>query len=198
MFPLLDTFAHTKQPLCTVGDLSVPAGGLAFITIVMVITTACSAKGLEAYQHSEPGSSLLAEPPSAAAMAPSTPLPSNPSGSHGLLASAARRGTGAKRWCRGWMGRAGSPPGGAGRDFLLACSQAAACRVGCGQGCQPHWSLCPAGARQGANLPMVWAHGHLCGRERHGRAGHEANCYELSHPPLRRNELGEEQLLVCV
>lgn len=77
------------QPLCTVGDLSVPAGGLAFITIVMVITTAHSAKGLEAYQHSEPGSSPLAEPPSTAAMAPGTPLPSNPSGSHSLLVSVA-------------------------------------------------------------------------------------------------------------
>lgn len=107
MFPPRDTFAHTMQPLCTVGDLSVPAGGLAFITIVMVITTARSAKGLEADQHSEPGSAPLAEPPSAAAAAPSAPLPSDPSGSQGLFASAARRGTGAKHWCRVWAGRTG-------------------------------------------------------------------------------------------
>lgn len=43
------------RPLCTAGDLSVPAGGLPFITIVMVITPASSAKGPEAYLHSEPG-----------------------------------------------------------------------------------------------------------------------------------------------
>ena len=143
MFPPRDTFAHTMRPLCTVGDLSVPAGGLAFITIVMVITTARSAKGPEAYQHSEPGSSLLAEPPSAAATAPGAPLPSNPSGSYGLLATAAQGGTGAKRWCRGSAGRAGQdpPPAGVGRDFLLACSWAAAHRVGCGRGRWPHWSL---------------------------------------------------------
>lgn len=105
MFPPRDTFAHTMRPLCTVGDLSVPAGGLAFITIVMVITTAHSAKGPKPYQHSEPGSSPLAEPPSAAATARSDPLPSNPSGSHALLASAACRGTGAKCCCRAWAGR---------------------------------------------------------------------------------------------
>lgn len=198
MFPLLDTFAHTMRPLCTVGDLSVPAGGLAFITIVMVITTACSAKGLKAYQHSEPGSSPLAEPPSAAEMAPSAPLPSNPSGSHGLLASAAWRGTRAKHWCRGWTGRTGQGrAGGAGRDFLLACSRAAACRMGCKQGCQPCWSLCPAGACQGANPRMVWAHGHRHGGERHRRAGCEANRCKLSHPQPHRSRLGEEQFLGC-
>jgi len=109
MFPLRDTSAHTMRALCTVGDLLVPAGGLAFITIVMVITAACSAEGPEAYLHSEPGSSPLAEPPSKAATAPSAPLPANPSGSHGLSASAARRDTRARRWCGGWAGRAGSP-----------------------------------------------------------------------------------------
>lgn len=55
MFPPRDTFTRTMRPLCTAGDLSVPAGGLPFITIVMVIATASSAKGLEAYLHSEPG-----------------------------------------------------------------------------------------------------------------------------------------------
>lgn len=83
MFPPRNKLVRTMRPLCTVGDLSVPAGGLAFITIVMVMTTARSAKGLEAYQHSEPSSSPLAEPPSAAAAALSTLLPSDPSGSHG-------------------------------------------------------------------------------------------------------------------
>lgn len=55
MFPPRDTFARTMRSLCTAGDLSVPAGGLPFITIVMVITPASSAKGPEAYLHSEPG-----------------------------------------------------------------------------------------------------------------------------------------------
>lgn len=65
-------------------------------------------KGAEADQHSEPGSSPLAEPPSAAATARSAPLPSDPSGSHSLLASTAWRGTRGRHWCRGWVGRAGS------------------------------------------------------------------------------------------
>lgn len=77
MFPPSHTFTRTMRPLCSAEDLSVPAGGLAFVTIVMVIATA-----------SQPWDQKLICMHSQAlpdGRATSTLLPADPSGSHSSL-----------------------------------------------------------------------------------------------------------------
>lgn len=189
MFPPRDTLAHTMRPLCTVGDLSVPAGGLAFITIVMVITTARSAEGWRLISiQSQALPRWLNRPARLRRLrAPRglRSLPALTADSPALFGQELGPNTAAEF---GWAGQGRIPRRKGRQGFPSHLLLGRWPQGGCGPG---HGPSGPSALPGHAKEPLLLA---LCGLVATlwwGKAW-EAKLCQLSHPHLRQSRLGRE------